>query len=80
MSNGRVSIFLQRSCSAARKTVEGGRETLHFLCNNGFRVVMLDFFWGEGGVRGGGVVVFLIYMSALYFVGFQDKGFRVSGV
>ena len=42
--NSRVSIFLQRICSAARKTVEGGSETLHFLCNNGFRVGMLDFF------------------------------------
>ena len=41
--NGRVSIFLQRSCSAARKTVEGGgKETLHFLCNNCFRVGMLE--------------------------------------
>ena len=37
-----ISIFLQRICSAARKTVEGGRETLHFLCNNGFRVGMLE--------------------------------------
>ena len=41
--NSRVSIFLQRVCSAARKTVEGGgRETLHFLCRNGFRVGMLE--------------------------------------
>ena len=45
--NSRVSIFLQRICSAARKKVEGGgggggRETLHFLCNNGFRVGMLE--------------------------------------
>ena len=40
--NSRVSIFLQRICSAARKTIEGGRETLHFLCNNGFRVGMLE--------------------------------------
>ena len=29
-------------CSAARKTVWGGRETLHFLYNNGFRVGMLE--------------------------------------
>ena len=40
--NSGVSIFLQRIFSAARKTVEGGRETLHFLCNNGFRVGMLE--------------------------------------
>ena len=42
--NSKVSIFLQRICSAARKTVEGrgGRETFHFLCNNGFRVGMLE--------------------------------------
>ena len=40
--NSRVSIFFQRICSAARKTVEGGRETLHFLCNIGFRVGMLE--------------------------------------
>ena len=43
MPNSRVSIFLQHICSAARKTVEvGGRETLHFLCNNAFRVGMLE--------------------------------------
>ena len=35
-------MFLQRICSAARKTVERGRETLYFLCNNGFRVGMLE--------------------------------------
>ena len=40
--NSKVSMFLQRICGAARKTVEGGRETLHFLCNNGFRVGMLE--------------------------------------
>ena len=41
--NSRVSIFLQRIGSAVRKTVEGrGRATLHFLCNNGFRVGMLE--------------------------------------
>ena len=45
--NSKVSIFLQRICSAARKTVEGGggREALHFLCNNGFRVGMLEVFF-----------------------------------
>ena len=40
--NSKASIFLQRIFSAARKTVEGGRKTLHFLCNNGFRVGMLE--------------------------------------
>ena len=41
--NSQVSMFLQRICSIARKTVEGGgRETLHFLCNNSFRVGMLE--------------------------------------
>ena len=38
--NSRVSIFLQRICSAARKTVHGGQGRLHFLCTNGFRVGM----------------------------------------
>ena len=37
-----TAIFLQCICSAARKTVEGEGETLHFLCNNGFRVGMLE--------------------------------------
>ena len=40
--NSRVSIFLQRINNAARKTLGGGRETLRFLCNNGFRVGMLE--------------------------------------
>ena len=40
--NSKASIFLQCICSAARKTVEGGRKMLHFLCNNGFRVGMLE--------------------------------------
>ena len=40
--NNRVSIFLQLICSVARKTIEGGRETLRFLGNNGFRVGMLE--------------------------------------
>ena len=39
--NSRVSLFLQHICSAARKS-RGGRETLHFLCNNIFRVGMLE--------------------------------------
>ena len=40
--NSKVSIFLQRICSAARKTVEGGRKTLHFLCYDGLMVGMLE--------------------------------------
>ena len=43
--NGSLATFLQRVCSAARKTGEGGRETLHFLCNNSFRVGMLEAFF-----------------------------------
>ena len=43
MPNSRISIFLQRICSAARKTIEGGvRETLFFLGNNDFRLEMLE--------------------------------------
>ena len=42
MPDSRVSIFLQRICSAAMKTVEEGQETLRFLCNTGFRVGMLE--------------------------------------
>ena len=54
--NSRVSIFLQRICTAARKTVEGeGRETLHLLCNNGFRAGMLEVNnWGQGSGVGSG--------------------------
>ena len=40
--DSKVSIFLQRICSAASRQLRGGRETLHFLCNNGFRVGMLE--------------------------------------
>ena len=42
MPNSRVSIFLKRICSAARKTVEGGREMLQFLRNDDCRVGMLE--------------------------------------
>ena len=63
--NSRVSIFLQRICSAARKTVEGGRETLHFLCNNGFRVGMLE------------VTMFFVGSSASFWE-YQFLGLRFS--
>ena len=59
--NSRVSIFLQRIAALQGRQFRGVRETLHFLCNNGFRVGMLEannliclfgsvFLWGPGFV------------------------------
>ena len=40
--NSKESLFLQRICSAARKTVEGGQGNITLLVQNGFRVGMLE--------------------------------------
>ena len=49
----------QYSCSAVAvlqgRQLRGGRETLHFLCNNGFRVMLEVFFFWGGREGGGGV-------------------------
>ena len=45
----RVSIFLPRICSAARKTIEGGQGSVKLIVNNGFRVGMLEVNNSWGG-------------------------------
>ena len=65
--NSKVSIFLQRICSAARKTVEGGgKETLHFLCKNGFRVGMLEVFFCSRQARWNSKLQFWHPLKALF--------------
>ena len=41
-AGAKTAIVLPRSCSAAKKTIWGRMETLHFSCNNVSRVGMLE--------------------------------------
>ena len=50
--NNRISIFLQRICNITRKTIEGGKKTLYFLCNNGFRAEIFEIIYFLSSISG----------------------------